>query len=59
VAGDSGKYSYNFRRKTESNSEGARGVLNKDIKNPTPGDWVFIIYPDDASGKLSAEITYK
>jgi methionine-rich copper-binding protein CopC len=46
-------------QKTETNNSRARGVLNKTITNPTQGVWKFSIYPDDASGKLSAKITYK
>ena len=43
---------------TESNSKGARGVINKQIENPAEGVWEFTIRPNNASGKLSATIIY-
>ena len=47
------------KEKTETSEPGARGVINKEITNPASGTWEFIIYPDDAEGKLSAKIMYK
>lgn len=46
-------------QKTETGNAGARGVINKEITNPTEGVWKFTVYPDDTSGHLVAKITYK
>jgi hypothetical protein len=45
--------------KTENDKAGARGVINKEITNPTVGVWKFTIYPNDTEGQLVAKITYK
>ncbi len=44
---------------TVSDDGEARGVINKEIKNPTPGIWKFSIQPKNTSGKLTGKITYK
>ena len=47
------------KEKTENNDAGARGVINKEITNPTEGTWKFTIYPDNTSGHLTTKISYK
>ncbi len=42
--------------KTESNEEGARGVMTKNIESPKPGIWTVKINLEDVSGELSAKI---
>ncbi|MBI9067699.1 MAG: hypothetical protein JEZ09_10435 [Salinivirgaceae bacterium] len=45
--------------KTESNEEGARGVMKKTIKKPESGIWIVSIELENVKGELSAKIAEK
>ncbi|MFK7808897.1 MAG: hypothetical protein AB8F74_13920 [Saprospiraceae bacterium] len=46
----------NTRVSTDSNSEGSKGIMHKNIVNPDAGTWKLIIKTERVSGELEASV---